>query len=103
MKEDKRPARSRKNRLKNCMLFYLPLMLDAIENTRNADSNIDGYMPQLLQTKVYQLGRALYDRMGKVCFETPNKQVKEMAKLIGAKIPAYMKLSNLEKMVLGKM
>jgi hypothetical protein len=26
-------------------------------------------MPELLQTKVYQLGRALYDRMGKVRFE----------------------------------
>ena len=48
---------------------YLPLMLDAIENARNADSNIDGYMPELLQTKVYQLGCALYDRMGKVRFE----------------------------------
>ena len=48
---------------------YLPLMLDAIENARNADSNPDGYMPELLQTKVYQLGCALYDRMGKVRFE----------------------------------
>ena len=48
---------------------YLPLMLDAIENARNADSNLDGYMPEMLQTKVYQLGRALYERMGKVRFE----------------------------------
>ena len=48
---------------------YLPLMLDAIENARNADSNPNGYMPELLQTKVYQLGRALYERMGKVRFE----------------------------------
>ena len=48
---------------------YLPLMLDAIENAQQADSNPDGYMPELLQTKVYQLGRALYDRMGKVRFE----------------------------------
>lgn len=48
---------------------YLPLMLDAIENACNADTNPDGYMPELLQTKVYQLGRALYDRMGKVRFE----------------------------------
>ena len=47
---------------------YLPLMLDAIENAQQADSNPDGYMPELLQTKVYQLGRALYDRMGKVRF-----------------------------------
>ena len=48
---------------------YLPLMLNAIENARNADSNPDGYMPELLQTKVYLLGRALYERMGKVRFE----------------------------------
>ena len=26
-------------------------------------------MPALLETKVYQLGRALYERMGKVRFE----------------------------------
>ena len=45
------------------------MVLDAIENARNADSNPDGYMPELLQTKVYQLGRALYERMGKVRFE----------------------------------
>ena len=48
---------------------YLPLMLDAIKNARKADSNPDGYMPELLQTKVYRLGRALYERMGKVRFE----------------------------------
>lgn len=28
-----------------------------------------GYMPQLLETKVYQLAHALYNRMGKVRFE----------------------------------
>lgn len=44
---------------------YLPLMLDAIENAQQADSNPDGYMPELLQTKVYQLGRALYKRMAR--------------------------------------
>lgn len=48
---------------------YLPLMFDAIENARNADSNPDGYMPELLQTKVYLLGCALYERIGKVRFE----------------------------------
>ena len=48
---------------------YLPLMLDAIENAQRADSNPGGYMPELLQTKVYRLGRALYERMGKVRFE----------------------------------
>ncbi len=43
------------------------------------------------------------DKDGNIKIETPNKQVKEMAKLMGAKIPAYMKLSDLEKMALGKM
>ena len=48
---------------------YLPLMLKAIENASRADTNPDGYMPELLQTKVYQLGKALYNQMGKVRFE----------------------------------
>ena len=48
---------------------YLPLMMKAIENASHADTNPDGYMPELLQTKVYQLGEALYDRMGKVRFD----------------------------------
>ncbi|MCF0220178.1 MAG: RloB domain-containing protein [Muribaculaceae bacterium] len=48
---------------------YLPLMLKAIENAQNADSNPNGYMPELLQTKAYILCRALYERMGKVRFE----------------------------------
>ena len=43
------------------------------------------------------------DKNGIIKIETPNKQVKEMAKMMGAKIPAYMKLSDLEKMALGKM
>ena len=43
------------------------------------------------------------DKNGIIKIETPNKQVKEMAKLMGAKIPAYMKLADLEKMALGKM
>ena len=43
------------------------------------------------------------DKNGIIKIETPNRQVKEMAKLMGAKIPAYMKLSELEKMALGKM
>jgi hypothetical protein len=29
----------------------------------------EGWMPGLLETKVYHLGRALYERMGKVRFE----------------------------------
>ena len=48
---------------------YLPLMLDAIENASHADSVPEGWMPKLLETKVYQLGRALYERIGKVRFE----------------------------------
>ena len=48
---------------------YLPLMLTAIKNASNADTNPNGYMPKLLQTKVYQLGEALYNRMGKVRFD----------------------------------
>lgn len=48
---------------------YLPLMLTAIENASHADTNPDGYMPELLQTKVYLLGKALYDRLGKVRFD----------------------------------
>ena len=48
---------------------YLPLMLKAIENASHADTNPGGYMPELLQTKVYQLGKALYERMGKVRFD----------------------------------
>ncbi len=48
---------------------YLPLMLKAIKNAQHADTNPDGYMPEKLQTKVYQLSQALYNRMGKVRFE----------------------------------
>lgn len=48
---------------------YLPLMVKAIENASRADTNPDGYMPEPLQTKVYQLGNALYDRMGNVRFD----------------------------------
>ena len=48
---------------------YLPLMPDAIENAANADKHPESYMPELLETKVYLLGRALYERMGKVRFE----------------------------------
>lgn len=48
---------------------YLPLMPKAIKNASAADANPEGYMPELLQTKVYLLGRALYDRIGKKQFE----------------------------------
>lgn len=48
---------------------YLPLMLDAIKNAKVNDSHPEKYMPRLLETKVYQLGQALYDRMGAVRFK----------------------------------
>lgn len=49
---------------------YLPLMLDAINNAQKADTHPTNYMPELLQTKVYELGRALYKRMGKARFDS---------------------------------
>lgn len=48
---------------------YLPLMLQAIQNAKNADSSPQAYMPSLLQTKVYKLAQALYQRKGQVRFE----------------------------------
>lgn len=48
---------------------YLPLMMNAIENASRADTKPGSYMPELLQTKVYLLGKALYERMGKVRFD----------------------------------
>ena len=35
--------------------------------------------------------------------DTPNKQVKQLAKALGAKIPAYIKLPELRKMAMGEM
>lgn len=48
---------------------FLPLMLDGIHNSEKADKHPDSYMPELLETKVYHLGRALYERMGMVSFK----------------------------------
>jgi len=48
---------------------YLPLMPEAIKNAKAADTNPEGYMPEPLQTKVYQLAEALYDRIKKKRFE----------------------------------
>lgn len=48
---------------------YLPLMPEAIKNAKAADSNPESYMPEPLKTKVYLLGQALYDRIGKPRFE----------------------------------
>lgn len=64
---------------------YLPLMPYAIENAKNADSNLENYMPEPLETKVYQLAQALYDRIGKPRYEEfvaslPKKEKEILAK-----------------------
>ena len=64
---------------------YLPLMPKAIENARNADSNPDGYMPEWLETKVYLLGQALYERIGKRSFEEFVARLRKMEKTVLAK------------------
>ena len=43
------------------------------------------------------------DTNGTIKIETPNKKVKEFAKSLGTKIPAFIKLSELKKMAFGKM
>lgn len=48
---------------------YLPLMPDAIRNAKAADSEPESYMPKPLETKVYQLAQALYERIGKPSFD----------------------------------
>lgn len=48
---------------------YLPLLPEAVKNAKAADSKPESYMPELLETKVYQLGQALYDRIGKRRFD----------------------------------
>lgn len=49
---------------------YLPLMLDAIKNAKAQDTHPDKYMPEMLETKVYKLGQALYERIGTVRFNS---------------------------------
>lgn len=74
-------AQDAKQALNNIGPYYyikfLPLLLDAINNAKNADSNPKGYMPKLLETKVYQLGEALYERIKQARFE---KFVNELQK-----------------------
>lgn len=48
---------------------YLPLLPTAIVNASNADHSADKYMPELLCTKVYLLGKALLERMETVRFQ----------------------------------
>ncbi len=64
---------------------YLPLMLDAIENASCADTAPEGWMPRPLETKVYLLGRALYERMGKVRFEKFVASLPELDKAVRRK------------------
>ena len=52
-------------RLKGTYIFFYP---DAGFCTYPVDSHPDKYMPELLETKVYQLGQALYEHMGAVRF-----------------------------------
>lgn len=63
---------------------YLPLLPEAVKNAKAADSNPESYMPGLLETKVYQLGQALYDRIGKRRFDDfvaslPKMEIKVLA------------------------
>jgi len=50
-------------------LNYLPLLNNAIENARVKDLNPKYYLPNQKETKVYQLGEALLNRIGKPRFE----------------------------------
>lgn len=58
------------------------MVLDAIKNASNADKNPDSFMPELLETKVYKLGRAMYERMGKVRFEQFVVSLQELEQVI---------------------
>lgn len=68
---------------------FLPLMLDAIDNASRADSVPEGWMPRLLETKVYFLARALIERMGKVRFEKFVSSLPELDKAVRSKSPIY--------------
>lgn len=52
-------------RLKGTYIFFYQ---DTGFCTCPVDSHHDKYMPELLETKVYQLGLALYEHMGAVRF-----------------------------------
>lgn len=64
---------------------YLPLMLDAINNAKAADSDPESYMPKPLETKVYQLAQALYDRIGKRSFDAFVARLPQLEKELLAK------------------
>ncbi len=59
---------------------YLPLLPEAVTNAKATDSNPESYMPELLETKVYQLGQALYDRIGKRRFDDFVASLRKMEK-----------------------
>ena len=64
---------------------YLPLMLDAINNAKAADSDPESYMPKPLETKVYLLAQALYDRIGKRSFDAFIAKLPQLEKELLAK------------------
>ncbi|GAB6007510.1 RloB family protein [Dysgonomonas reticulitermitis] len=49
-------------------LEYLPLLPEAVKNAKAKDTNKTHYMPNPKETKVYLLGEALLDKMGKPRF-----------------------------------
>jgi hypothetical protein len=50
-------------------LKYISDLHSAIENSKNNDSNIDFFLPNLNETKVYQLGEVLIEFIGKHNFD----------------------------------
>ena len=44
---------------------FIPYLFDAISNSKNNDTNINHFMPNNCETKVYQLGEALVEVIGK--------------------------------------
>lgn len=48
---------------------FIPYLFDAISNARNNDTNINHFMPNNCETKMYQLGEALIEVIGKNNFE----------------------------------
>lgn len=44
---------------------FLPYLIDAINNSKKADSNLKHFIPKVKETKVYQLGATLIQYIGK--------------------------------------
>lgn len=64
---------------------YLPLLPEAVKNAKAADLHPESYMPELLETKVYQLGQALLNRIGKRRFDDFVTSLPKMEKDVLAK------------------